>query len=199
MKRPVRSKAIRLESERLILRQTSPKEAAVLAQFFSKNRKFHRRTDRSESFYRTPYWKEQITLERREFCQGRGLTLYLFLKRDPSVLVGEVVFDEIVRGPFQSCFLGYLLGAEYEGMGYMTEALDTAISFVFGEMNLHRISAAHMLTNTRSCRVMKRLGFKKVGVEPRYLRINGRWEDHEIHVLINNAWNPPFPRLKKTP
>jgi ribosomal-protein-alanine N-acetyltransferase len=140
------------------------------------------------SFYTEGFWKKKIRDEKSEFRDDRGLTLYLFLKDEPRELVGIVRFDAIIRSFFQSCFLGYLLGESFEGKGLMSEALRAAIPFAFEKMNLHRISAAHELHNKRSCRVLKKLGFKNVGVEPRYLRINGKWRDHEVHVLINSKW-----------
>jgi ribosomal-protein-alanine N-acetyltransferase len=177
--------AIQLQSKRLILRQGTLRDAAETARFFKANKKFHNRPNRASSFYTPLFWRKQITRERRDYDRDHGITLYLYLKENPKELIGEVVFDQIIRGVFQSCFLGYLLGEEYEGKGLMTEALKIAIPFVFDKMGLHRISANHVPSNKRSCRVMNRLGFKTIGLQPKYLKINGRWLDHEEHVLIS--------------
>lgn len=182
---------VRLESERLILRQARGNDAVSLAAFFRRNRKFHGRTERPESFYTAAFWKKQIARERQDYRADRGITLYLFLRENPREPVGEVIFDQIVRRSFQSCFLGYLLGEAHEGKGYMTEALKAAMPFAFGPMNLHRVSAAHAPRNRKSCRVLEKLGFHVAGFERRYLRINGRWQDHEVHVLLNDRWKAP--------
>jgi ribosomal-protein-alanine N-acetyltransferase len=42
-----------------------------------------------------------------------------------------------------------------------------------------------MPANTRSARLLEKLGFEKEGFARRYLYINGRWEDHVLTSLIN--------------
>lgn len=180
-----------LKTERLILRRAVTKDANELARFFSRNRKFHNRPDRPDSYYTPAFWKKQIAREAKDFRSDRAIRFYLFLKSRPSEVIGMAAFDNIIRGFFQSCTLGYLLGEDFEGQGFMTEALQGAIRYVFTEGNLHRISAGHVLGNKKSCRVLTKAGFLAMGIEPKYLRINGRWQDHELHVLINRNWKSP--------
>lgn len=179
---------IALQSKRLIIRQSAPQDAKSLAHFFKMNQEFHNRLDKPNSYYTPAYWKRQIVYEDAMFKKDKGVRFYLFLKGHSDAPVGMAVFDNVIRGIFQSCTLGYLLGEDYQGKGLMTEGLETAIQFVFGRMNLHRISAAHVPTNKRSCAVLTGLGFETVGLEPKYLRINGKWLDHELHTLINDNW-----------
>ena len=73
----------------------------------------------------------------------------------------------------------------------MTGALRLGIEYMFGEMNLHRISANYMPDNTRSGAVLKRLGFTVDGYARDYLRIDGRWQDHILTSLLNPGWTPP--------
>jgi len=54
------------------------------------------------------------------------------------------------------------------------------LRLAFGELGLHRVQAATLLHNTGSQRVLKRNGFTRIGVAPRYLRIAGEWQDHVL-------------------
>lgn len=175
---------IQIETKRLLIREPRVTDAKGFADFFRKNKKFHNRPDRPSGYYTERFWKRKILQERKEAETDLGLRLYFFLKDKPKTVVGMAGFSNISRGFFQSCTLGYLLGEEFEGQGLMTEALKKTLPMVMKELDLHRCSAAHVPKNLRSCRVMKKLGFKVVGIEPKYLRINGRWEDHELHTYI---------------
>ncbi len=65
--------------------------------------------------------------------------------------------------------LGYALGREFWGNGYMQEALTALLEFSFGALNMHRLEADVDPRNVSSVRTLERLGFQKEG----YLR--ERW------------------------
>jgi len=91
----------------------------------------------------------------------------------------------IVRGVFLSCHLGYGLDKDEINKGYMTEALNAVIRFAFDKVKLHRIEANVMPRNKPSIRIVEKLGFKNEGLARKYLKINGKWEDH-IHFVVLN-------------
>ncbi len=72
----------------------------------------------------------------------------------------------------------------------MTEALQVAISYVFTELNMHRIMASYIPHNQRSGMLLKRLGFVVEGYARDYLMINGQWQDHILTSLTNYKWKP---------
>ena len=92
----------------------------------------------------------------------------------------------IIRVAFLSCHLGYKLDKDEINQGYMTEALERAKDIIFDEFGLHRIEANIIPRNTRSMRVVQKLGFHEEGLAYRYLRINGKWEDHVHMALLND-------------
>jgi [ribosomal protein S5]-alanine N-acetyltransferase len=57
---------------------------------------------------------------------------------------------------------------------------------MFQELGLHRIEANIMPKNKRSLRVVEKLGFYNEGLAYKYLKINGKWEDHIHMVLLND-------------
>ena len=78
--------------------------------------------------------------------------------------------------------LGYALGVDYWGQGYMTEAVKACAACAFGTLGLHRIEGNIMPRNRRSLRVAEKCGFREEGLARAYLRIHGVWEDH-IHMV----------------
>ncbi len=115
--------------------------------------------------------------------EGREYSFGIFLKAGGN-LVGEVSLFHIFRSSLQKCLIGYSLDARYSGRGYATEAVCLAVQFAFEELKLHRIEAGVMLNNIGSMRVLEKAGFNKEGVERKGVKINGRWEDHQIFALL---------------
>jgi len=94
-------------------------------------------------------------------------------------IVGVININCIVRGLFQSAYLGYWIGAAFAHRGYMTEAMKLVVAHAFGEMGLHRLEANIQPANVHSIALVRRCGFEKEGFSPKYLRIFGEWRDHE--------------------
>jgi [ribosomal protein S5]-alanine N-acetyltransferase len=104
---------------------------------------------------------------------------FLACRREDSAIVGWLNVSEIVRGPFQSAYLGYGAVVPFAGKGYMSEALRLLVRHAFTTMKLHRLEANIQPGNHASIALVKRCGFEREGYSPRYLKIAGRWRDHE--------------------
>src|SRR5438046_1818125 len=94
-------------------------------------------------------------------------------------LAGVININEIVRGNFRSGYLGYYAFTPHNGHGYLTEGLRAVVSHAFTTLRLHRLEANIQPENLASRRLVERLGFRYEGFSPRYLKIAGRWRDHE--------------------
>lgn len=113
----------------------------------------------------------------------RGYFL-LMMSPDERRVLGTVRFANLVRGAFQACHLGYGLDASLQGRGLMREALDVALNWAFGELDLHRVMANYMPRNKRSAALLDTLGFQREGYAPDYLKIAGKWEDHVLTAKV---------------
>lgn len=105
-----------------------------------------------------------------------------------GAIIGQISLGNIARGAFQSCYVGYWIGAAHAGRGLMTEALGLALKFGFGTLALHRVEANIVPRNKPSRRLVKKLGFRYEGTAKRYLRIAGRWQDHEHWAITAEEW-----------
>lgn len=112
-----------------------------------------------------------------------------WLRDEPKRFVGAFALSEIVRGNFQSCYLGYWANEEFAGRGLMGDGLELVVDQAFRVEKLHRIEANIQPENERSAGLVKSRGFRSEGVSPRYLKIRGRWRDHEHWVLLREDWS----------
>ena len=99
---------------------------------------------------------------------------------------GRITLNNLVRGAFQSCTLGYWVARELNGKGVATAAVGHAVRHAFGALGLHRVEAGTLVHNTGSQRVLERNGFARYGLAPRYLWIAGRWQDHVLFQKLND-------------
>ena len=112
----------------------------------------------------------------------------LVCRCDNDAIVGVFNLGEIVRGLFQSAYLGYYAFSPHAGAGYMAEGLQLTLGVAFRALKLHRLEANIQPGNEASRRLVQRLGFQKEGFSPRYLKIAGRWRDHERWALTKEDW-----------
>jgi len=122
----------------------------------------------------------------RRFIRSlRRLDRASFLVRSSAGgLVGVINVSEIVRGNFKSAYLGYYAFHPLSGRGLMRQGLQLVIARCFGPMKLHRLEANIQPANDRSIALVRHLGFRYEGMSPRYLKIGGRWRDHQRWALL---------------
>lgn len=106
-----------------------------------------------------------------------------FVCDDADQICGVINLTEVVRGSFQSGYLGYYALSPHAGKGFMSAGLEQVIERAFGELSLHRLEANIQPKNRRSVELVQRAGFRCEGLSPRYLHIAGRWRDHERWAL----------------
>jgi ribosomal-protein-alanine N-acetyltransferase len=70
----------------------------------------------------------------------------------------------------------------------MPEGIRLALGQAFGPLKLHRLEANIQPANTASIALARRCGFVKEGFSERYLKIGGRWRDHERWAIRAEIW-----------
>jgi len=109
-------------------------------------------------------------------------------RREDGAIIGYFNISQIIRGFLQSAFLGYGAVAAHAGRGYMTEGLELVLEYAFTDLSLHRLEANIQPGNEASIALVSRCGFVKEGFSERYLKINGRWRDHERWAIRSEQW-----------
>lgn len=175
------------ETERLVLKVIDKSYAELVIDYYLNNKCFLEQWEpmKKKEFYTKQYQEEQLDKELSNIENNNALRLWIFKKEDENRIIGTVGFSNIVRGAFLSCTLGYKLDKNEINKGYITEAIQKGIEVMFNEFGLHRIEANIMPKNNRSIRVVEKLGFYNEGLAYKYLKINGKWEDHIHMVLLN--------------
>ncbi len=112
----------------------------------------------------------------------------LVCRLEDHAIVGFFNLSQITRGPLQSAYLGYAVGKPYTRCGYMRAGIDLVLRQAFLTLRLHRIEANIQPGNTASIALAQGAGFRREGYSPRYLKIGGRWRDHERWAILVEEW-----------
>lgn len=115
-------------------------------------------------------------------------THLLVCRLEDGAIAGVFTVSEIVRRFFQSAYLGYYAQQPFAGQGYMGEGMQLVLRYVFGMMKLHRVEANVQPENVASIALVKRSGFRLEGFSPRYLKVAGRWRDHQRWAMLIDDW-----------
>jgi [ribosomal protein S5]-alanine N-acetyltransferase len=113
---------------------------------------------------------------------------FLICRAEDGAIVGGAALSQIFRKAFQNAYLGYHLAEKFTGRGYMTEAVSLILKYAFRDLKLHRVEANVQPHNAASIAVLQRCGFRKEGFSPKYLKIGGRWRDHERWAIVKEDW-----------
>ena len=176
-----------LETQRLILRPAHPRLAKKTAAFYEKNRDFLQPFEPKydPDFTTVAYQKALLRQDARAARDNTGLRYWCFRKEDPDTAMGCVALTSIAWGAFRSATLAYKTDRDLLRQGYAAEAVNAIAALAFEGLNLHRLEASIMPRNEASLALARKCGFSEEGRSPRYIRINGVWEDH-IHMVRLN-------------
>ena len=123
-----------------------------------------------------------------ERARRDNAAFFLAHRLGDDAIVGFLNISEIIRGKLQSAFLGYGGVTGFEGSGYMTGAMRLVLREAFTTLGLHRLEANIQPQNHDSIALARRCGFELEGFSPRYLKIGGRWRDHERWAIRAETW-----------
>jgi ribosomal-protein-alanine N-acetyltransferase len=113
---------------------------------------------------------------------------FLVCRLEDHAILGFFNISQIARGSLQSAYLGYAAAERYAGQRYMREGIELVLQVAFMELKLHRLEANIQPGNHASIALAQGAGFKREGFSPRYLKISGRWRDHERWALLAEEW-----------
>ena len=182
-----RYEMLALDTDNLRLAVLRKSEAARVAEYLIDNRDFHKQFSQThtDDYFTVSTQKKYLAYDCNSFLEGTLVPLWISLK-DDNKIIGRVSFFNFAYGGMMSCACGYHLDKDHTGKGYMTEALKSAMAFVFDEYKMHRIEAFIVPENEPSLNLVKRVGFHYEGKRNSYMHINGRYRDHEAFYMLED-------------
>lgn len=148
--------------------------------------------DKPENFYTLPYQSTVAKLENDNFIRGKSARYWISRKNQPQSLIGCVSFNNIIKGSFQSCTIGYKIHKNHQGQGYATEAILSLCQKMFDDGHLHRIDAYIQPDNKASIATAEKCGFRFEGISKEYAYMKGIWVDHLHYSLISSSLNKVY-------
>jgi [ribosomal protein S5]-alanine N-acetyltransferase len=182
---PTRTPAATITGNRVYLRPPRPQDATAFIAAVRASRKLH------GPWTQAPASAERFAALVRRYGSRQPAPShagFLVVRLDTHALAGVLNFSEIVRGPFQSTYLGYYGFHPHAGQGFMTEGMVLALDVAFRRLELHRVEVNVQPTNLRSVALAERVGFTREGFSRRYVKIAGRWRDHVRYAMLAEDW-----------
>lgn len=175
----------RLTTERLILRDLRPDDAADVLVF--------RGDPYVQRFNSEPLKTQQeaatfIEEARNQRTTQAGIGWAITLRGQDRVLGGVSVhaWDQYHR----RAEVGYDLARAFWGQGIGSEAVRAVLRFGFDQMNLNRIEAATIADNHESVNLLKKLGFTLEGIRRGYSwEEDGTFHDSAMFGLLRDEFS----------
>ena len=111
--------------------------------------------------------------ESREAFEKREGVNFAILRRTDERLMGWIGLSTVKD---QGARLGYWLGAEFRGAGFMTEAAHAVIDSATAFLGVQRVFSFTRKTNGPSIAVRASLGFERNGEEELFFKFKGKSE-----------------------
>ncbi len=180
----------RMETERLVLRSYAPGDGLLLYQVGERNRAHLQRYESGNSLSGLHSVEEGELLARElalDFA-ARKYFLWGVFEKTSGAFVAQVYIGP-VDWAVPDFEIGYIADCEHEGKGYVTEAVQAALAFIFKDLHAHRASLHTADTNTRSQRVAERCGFTLEGHTREDHPAPGGTLDSSLHYgLLRGEW-----------
>lgn len=183
-----------LETERLMLRKISPRDASDMFEYAS-------RPETSKYLLWSPHASLSVTQNlietlRREYANETFFDFAVVLKESGKMIgtVGFTSYDE--RNDCAEA--GYVISPSHWHAGIATEALSAILSFAFCELRLNRVEARYMIENVASRHVMEKCGMTYEGCARAKLFVKGSYRDIGVcSILASEYFSVPRENIYK--
>jgi diamine N-acetyltransferase len=129
------------------------------------------------------YSEEEVWYE--NYLKNKNYKIFIIRKRKTPEAIGYIRINDIDILN-QKLELGIDIIPSMQGKEYGYNALDLIIKFIFTSMNINKIYAIIISTNTKSINLFKKLGFKEEGVFIKEYFKGGTFMDVSRYYLVND-------------
>ena len=148
-----------LETERLILRKTEEKDLKPLWEILLK--------EEVSKYYLTSKihqnWEEEQTWQYKKLERASNPDTFIWTieRKEDHAIMGQISFHGLDQDSSKD--IGWFLGTEYQHKGYMTEAANAVLRYMFLEVGIQDVDTCAATDNPPSWKLMERLGFQPKG------------------------------------
>lgn len=126
---------------------------------------------------------DHLRYHNRSARLGRDFALAIIHNGDFS---GGITLGNVTWGSARNAYIGYWIDESRAGMGITPTAVAMLVDWAILVAGLHRIEISIRPENTRSVRVVEKLGFLEEGYRARFLHIDNDWRDHVVYVVTED-------------
>ncbi len=141
------------------------------------------RRDVTEYLLWDPHESEAYTYKYLQYIQSRYRTGEFYdwavVLRGANKMIGTCGFTRFTLEN-NSAEIGYVLNPYYWGNGLAPEAVQAILRFGFMQLRMNRIEAKYMEGNTRSRRVMEKVGMQFEGIQRESMHV----KDHYVSIGV---------------
>jgi len=166
-----------LKPSRVTIRAPTRSDCGAFLRAVRRSRALH------DSWVSPPSTPKAFTRYLERFSSDTNLS-FLIIHRSAGDIVGVINVGNLVRGALQSAYLGYYSFLPHAGRGLMRDGMLLVLRHAFRKLKLHRLEANIQPGNLRSIALVRKCGFVREGFSRRYLKICGRWADHERWAIL---------------
>lgn len=175
------------EKNGIILKVLREKSAPQVLEFLTRNRDFFDKYEisKQDNYYTTAFQKKTLQAEAAALLQGTAIRFYCFTAKNPDEIIGTVSFQNIRRGGFMSCQIGYKIDKAHTRQGLGRKCVSLALDAITRDYEIHRVEAYIMPDNIASIELAKSVGFVPEGIAYDFAKINNNWENHLRYIYIS--------------
>ena len=173
-------------TERLMVRKFRPEDSGDRAEIL---------TDKAVTYFE-PYetfTREACIQEAKNFSENEEFYAVTLGEK----VIGKIYFSKRSHGSYE---IGYTFNAAYQGFGYASESVSGMMRYAFEMLGARRIIAEVNARNTRSLKLVERLGMRKEAHFREYMPRKGEagtYDDLCVFAVLKNEREPLKTGLKR--
>ena len=181
----IKKRKVELIGKKVFLRFPEMKDWSEWAELRQKSRNFLQAWEPKwpKSYLTRDFFKQFVDNTYLSLTNKTSYTFFIFHHKS-NLLMGGINLTNLKEDSYKSITLGYWMGIDFAGKGYMKDSINSISDFCFNSLKLNRIEAACLPNNTVSKIVLIKSGFIIEGYAKKYLKINGKLQDHILFAKL---------------
>jgi RimJ/RimL family protein N-acetyltransferase len=178
------SKSMKLESERLILRQINLNDKSEIFAYRS-----DKVTNEYQGWIPNTIGDVEIFIEKiaKQINEPETWYQFVLIEKESQKIIGDLGIHFWDKENKQ-VEIGCTLNKNYQKKGFAIESLKRVIDYLFNELNKHRIITSIAPENEDSIRLVERIGFRKEAHFVESIFVNEKWVDDLVYSLLEKDW-----------